>query len=244
MPDISRVFDSPAALAAGAAQRLVTLADQAIRDRGICTLALAGGSTPKAMHAELVAHHAAALDWSKVHVYFGDERCVGPEHPDSNYAMASSTLLGKLPLRPDHVHRIRGELSPDQAAADYERTLRAAFPSSDREPALDIVLLGMGADGHTASLFPDHDFHADLNRWVTTAIAPPQSPVKERVSLTIPFISRARRVLFALAGADKTARLAEVMAARRAGAQKPPAAMITCRGDVEWLTDRAAAGLA
>ena len=243
MADLTRVYDTPAALAAQAADRFIALASEAISVRGRFCVALAGGSTPKAMNTDLSSRLATALDWSKVEIYFGDERCVGPDHADSNFLMTKTTLLAKLPIPTSNIHRIEGEKGPQAAASAYETLLQARFSREDREAALDVTFLGMGGDGHTASLFPGHDFHADLSRWVTTATAPPQSPIPERVSLTIPFIARSRRVLFTIAGADKAVRLTEVMNARRAGAQKPPAAMVACRGDVEWLLDRAAAGL-
>jgi 6-phosphogluconolactonase len=147
------VHETPQELAQAAARDFATKAEAAIGERGRFAVALAGGSTPEATYEVLANDYAGALDWSKVHVFFGDERTVPPNHEDSNYRMAHETLLSRVPV--GSVHRMRGELPPAEAAAAYEEELRGFFGTSDEPPSLDLILLGIGEDGHTASLFPE-----------------------------------------------------------------------------------------
>ncbi len=235
------VHPDAAALARAAADLFIHAADSAIRDHGSFTVALAGGSTPKAMYT-LLAAGPAPIEWPRIEVFFGDERCIPPDHPDSNYRAAHETLLSRVPLAPDHIHRIRGELGPHAAADHYESLLRRRFAAGPAISTFDLVLLGLGADGHTLSLFPGHDFAADGDRWCIPAIAPPTSPVRDRVSLTLEAVARARSAAFLIAGPDKAPALARLRAALPAGRAEIPASLIRCRSEVIWLTDRAAEG--
>jgi 6-phosphogluconolactonase len=187
-------------LARVAADRVRVLAFDALAARGRFRLALAGGSTPRALYAHLAA--ARDVDWARVDVFFGDERAVGPDDPQSNYRMARETLLSPAAVPPENVHRLRGE-DPELAAAarDYEAALGA--------PPLDLVLLGMGADGHTASLFPGT---AALDERARLCVANdvPQLATR-RLTLTYPALLGARDVLFLVAGADKAATLRDVL---------------------------------
>lgn len=228
-------------LAQAAARLFIAAAAEAIRERGGFTVALAGGSTPKAMYAALAAR-PGEVDWGRTEVFFGDERCVPPEHADSNFRTAHEALLSRVALPAGHIHRMRGELGPRPGADQYEEMLRHRFAAGPEAPGLDLVLLGMGADGHTLSLFPGRDFAADDGRWCATAAAPPASPVRDRITLTLAAVARARRAVFLVAGADKAKTLAAVRASMPDGRADLPASLIRCRGMVQWLTDRAAEG--
>jgi 6-phosphogluconolactonase len=208
-----RIYDDPQSVARAVAS-LVTDAIQG----GVRTLALAGGSTPARAY-QLLAE--AALEWGRVTVLFGDERCVPPDHPDSNFLMARRSLLDRV--NPGSMHRMAGELGPDVAASLYEPIVRWLSP-------LDLVLLGMGPDGHTASLFPGHPEVSAEGMAVGVRSAP--KPPPERVSLTLGCLRQARRVVFIVTGADKAAAFA---AAARG---EVPAGMIP---NAEYLVDRAVA---
>ena len=151
-----KIHPDPTSLARAAADHFVSLAVEAIAVRGRFAVVLSGGSTPKASYAVLATdERAARVDWSRVYVFWGDERCVPPDHPDSNFRMARQALLDRVPIPSGNVHRMRGELDPAQAAADYQQALLRFFAiSSGDTPSFDLILLGMGDDGHTASLFP------------------------------------------------------------------------------------------
>jgi 6-phosphogluconolactonase len=235
---IVRTCADPDALARAAADELVAIARDAIAARGVCHVALSGGSTPRRMFAELATRGAAALAWTQVELWWGDERTVPPDHPDSNYGMARAALIDPLGLAGTRVHRIEGERPPDDAARAYERALVAALGAP---PVLDLVLLGLGPDGHVASLFPGSPALAETARWVVAN--PVDSPVAHgktvRITLTVPAINAARHVRVLVAGADKADTLAQVIdgPADRLPAQRiaPPA------GDLAWLVDQAAA---
>jgi 6-phosphogluconolactonase len=229
------VEQDAAAVARSAGGMVARAIREAVSERGEASLVLAGGSTPKAMYAWLASGGAGEVPWDRVQVYFGDERCVGPEHADSNYRMASEAMLSKVPAR---VCRIAGELGAARAAAMYADLLPKAPPG---EPMFDVVLLGMGADGHTASLFPGHDFAGDAGRLVTTAKAPEGFAVRDRVSLTLGALGASRLVLAMITGADKAGMLARVRGERSGGAARLPMSMVR-PGGVRFVADRAAAG--
>ncbi len=233
------VYPDVAALTRTAAEEIVQAGRDAIRDRGRFDLALAGGSTPRAVYQLLAAEYAGALDWDHVHLFFGDERHVPPEHPDSNYRMARESLLTNPALRP-RVHRIHAELPTAAAADHYENELRAHFQlPPPGQPAFDLVLLGMGADGHTASLFPGTAALLEDKRAVVANAVPQLNT--ERITLTFPCLNAARRVLFLTAGADKAAMLAHVLAGDPSGTSYPAQHIRSASGPAVWLTDAAAA---
>lgn len=234
-----RVVDGPAALARAAAEEWCARALAAVEGSGRFAVALAGGSTPRALYA-LLADPAApyhdALPWARTHVFFGDERTVPPDHPQSNYGMAREALLARVALRPENVHRIRGEEEPEAAARAYEDELRAFFGPA---PRFDLVLLGMGAEGHTASLFPGSPALEEASRLVVAPLVP--VPGGRRITLTLRALDAAARVLFLVSGASKADTLARVLS-RGSGAEALPAARVRpVDGTVLWLVDRAAA---
>ncbi|MBN2359978.1 MAG: 6-phosphogluconolactonase [Deltaproteobacteria bacterium] len=203
--------------------------------RGRFRLALAGGSTPRPLYRHLAAGDGLpAVDWSKVDFFFGDERCVPPDHADSNYRMAHETLLGRLPIRPAQVHRIIGEDDPRAAAASYQDELG--------ERPLDLVLLGLGSDGHTASLFPRG---RELSEWQARVVSS-RNPLQphRRVSLSLRALVEAREICFLVCGVDKAAVLSKVWT--EFGHEQPtlPAAMVRpAGGAVHLFVDPLAAAL-
>jgi 6-phosphogluconolactonase len=224
-----------------AADRIVALAEQSIRAHGRFMWALAGGNTPAELYALLAsAEYVQRIDWSRVHFFWGDERCVPPEHHDSNYRMARQALLDVVQPPPGHVHRMLGELEPNEAAARYQMELERAFDGAptDHFPRFDLILLGMGSDGHTASLFPESAGLAERERWVianqATHVAPTLTSV--RLTLTFPVLNAARNVVFLVAGADKADRLLEVLTGRHAGPPYP-AERVQPELGAEWLID-------
>lgn len=229
------------AAAEAAAARWVEIAAAAIRARGAFHVALAGGSTPRALYGLLAApERRDRIDWRKVGVWFGDERCVPPTHPDSNYRMAQETLLSHVACPAAHIHRMEAERDPASAARDYERLLRGHLPPPERPggpPRLDLILLGLGTDGHVASLFPDTGILEERTALAAAVYVPKLAAW--RISLTYPMIEAARLVMMLVAGGDKAAIVAEVLGARAA---RYPAGRLQTEGPMEWYLDRTAAG--
>jgi 6-phosphogluconolactonase len=232
------VGDGPEALAGEAVERLVRIAEEAVTARGRFTLSLAGGATPRGLYTRLASdRHRARVDWSRTWAFLGDERCVPPTDRESNYRMAHDTLLANVPVPPVQVFRIRGEdPDPTVAAADYERALRRVF---DPEPVrMDLILLGMGLDGHTASLFPGSPVLEERERLVA-AVDVRAAAVSRRITLTPAVLNSARHILFLVSGAEKARPLADVL---KNPASSLPAARIRPKdGSLTWLVDRAAA---
>lgn len=224
-------------LAHAAADTVVETLRSALDDRGRASFVLTGGGTPKPLYLLLAADYRHALDWSRVDVFFGDERHVHAAHDHSNYRMARETLLDGLPLSPDRVHPMPTGSTPDADAHAYEETLRDYF--GDGPPAFDLTLLGMGADGHVASLFPDSPALGETERWVVATQSPPTSPVLDRITLTFPAINASRTVLFLVAGATKRDALAAVHSDPDAA---PPAERVEAQDRLLWYVDEDAAG--
>ena len=234
--DIITVSD-PEELAQTATQRFTRMAQEAVGSRGRFSVALSGGSTPRALY-ELLARspYRQRMPWEGLHLFWGDERCVPPSDPGSNFRLAEETLIAHVPIPPENIHRVQGELEPGAAARAYERTLRDFFCGPI--PRLDLVLLGLGNDGHTASLFPRSTALEDTERLVVAVEAFYQDRPAHRVTLTLPAINTARQVLFLVSGHDK----AEIV---RSVLQGPDTALPAQRvqptaGKLTWLLDAAA----
>jgi 6-phosphogluconolactonase len=245
---VVRRFADLDALSQAAADDIIALARAAVAARGTCSIALAGGSTPQRLF-RLLTQRRDAAPWPQIDVWWGDERPVPPDHPESNYRMAREVLLDPLHLGASQVHRIAGELEPDAAARAYEGELVAALGAP---PVFDVVLLGMGSDGHTASLFPGSPAVdptggsaslADTTRWVVAN--PVTSPLVRgtavRITLTAPALNAARHIRFLVAGADKAAALAQVLEGPRDPQRYPSQLISPAAGDIVWLVDTAAA---
>ena len=236
-----RVLPDATTLARAAADAFLRAAREAIDATGRFTVALSGGSTPKAIFKLLADNHAAGanmLPWDKVQLFFGDERHVPPDHPDSNFRMTNETLFSKVPVPAGNIHRIEGELNAVDAAARYEDRLRAAFAiPGNATPRFDLVMLGMGSDGHTASLFPGSTALQEKSKLVcATWIEKFQS---HRITFTFPLINAAAEVLFVAGGPDKASMLRDVL---RGDPHVHPAQGIRpANGLLVWLVDKAAA---
>jgi len=236
-----RIADDSTALAEIAAHEIVSVARAAVAARGRFTIALAGGSTPRATYRRLAQPPLAAqMPWERTLVFFGDERGVPPNHEDSNYGMAHAALLAHVPIPPERVFRIRGEGSdPDAVAADYARTLGEVLGvRRGKMPRLDLILLGLGVDGHTASLFPGSPVLKETFRTVAAVHAAAAS-VPQRFTLTYPVLNAAACVIYIVSGAEK-AKIVKAALADHATAV--PAAMVRpSEGRLLWMLDRAAA---
>ena len=234
------------AMACEAAQRLARLGQDAVAQRGVFTVALSGGSTPRRLYRLLANDPAlrSAIPWSHAHFFFGDERPVPPDHADSNYRLANENLFRHLDPGLLRVHRVPAEL-PDarEAATRYEADLRQFFQTLDRAaarfPRFDLIFLGMGSDGHTASLFPGSPALQETNRWILANWI--EKLQTHRITMTLPVLNAATEVMLLVAGADKAAMVAEVLE-RTAGLTQYPVQMVRpLDGRKRWLLDQAAA---
>lgn len=233
------------ALHRAAAEEFVSRAEDAVRARGRFIVALAGGSTPKGLYTLLAADQALrqAAPWERIHFFWGDERHVPPDHRDSNYRMTRETLLDKVPVPAANVRRFPTEnQDADEVARQYEETMRAFFPlSAGQFPRFDLVLLGLGADGHTASLFPGNKaLHEKQRLVVATRVAGLNA---NRITLTAPVFNSASCVIFLVSGADKAAALKAVVAGRQAPEQFPAQLIRPADGELLWIVDEAAGRL-
>lgn len=227
-----------------AAERFIRLAQNAIARSGRFIVALSGGSTPRALYSLLASPgYNEQIQWSNVHLYWGDERCVPPHHPDSNFLMVQETLLANITIPRENFHRIAAELEPNEAAADYEEQIRKLFQLTPGSlPRFDLILLGLGEDGHTASLFPDNAALDDEQHLVVAAYVAKLNT--HRVTLTLPVINRAAEVLFLVAGPDKSSVMKQILGAPPNPAALPAARVCPGNGRLVWLiTEDAAAEL-
>lgn len=234
-----------AALARRAAQYFVEMVAEAVDARGQARIAVSGGSTPKAAFALMADRHQhwrAAMPWDLLNLYWVDERTVPPDHPDSNYHMTRETLLNHVPLPADQIHRMEGELEPEVAAARYESELRNSFRLEGAEsPRFDLISLGMGPDGHTASLFPGTAALHEMSRLVTANHVPQLDTW--RITLTWPVINHASSVFFLIAGEDKAERVREVFMGPRDPERLPSQLIWPSSGILTLFLDKAAAAL-
>lgn len=226
LPDTERLRD--AALA-----HLLDRAAEAIAARAVFCLALSGGGTPRELYRALASAPADLARWQ---LFFADERCVPPDHADSNFRLVQETWLERAAGRPAAVHRLRGELEPGQAAREYERELRAALGDP---PRFDLVLLGLGTDGHTASLFPGSPALSEREHLVAAADGPP--PRRRRLTLTPAALHQARELVFLVSGRSKARALREALAPRPESFPSPARAVAAGAARVLWLVDTAAA---
>ena len=240
-----RILADAAAIAKHAAEEFVQAAAAAVRQRNAFHVVLAGGSTPKALYDLLVSDSAlrSQLPWGKTQVFFGDERHVGPGHPDSNFRMASETMLSKVPLPASQVTRIKGEYPDAERAADeYEEALRSYFKLKGGElPRFDLLLVGMGNEGHTLSLFPGTKaLHANgriaVHNWVGKLFT-------ERITLTAPAACAASEILFMVTGVDKALALKGVLEGPYEPEQLPAQLLQPKDGKLLWLVDTAAGSM-
>jgi 6-phosphogluconolactonase len=244
-----RVYRDSSSLAQAAAELVIEAGAEAIRRQGNFSLALAGGSTPRATYALLAQdRYASRINWWRTFVFWGDERCVPPDHPESNYRMAQKSVLDHVPVPADQIYRMQGEISPQIAADSYERLVRVHFatqrPEQTSQHTFDLVLLGLGDDGHTASLFPGSTSVQVQDRWVMADYVAPLG--SWRLTLTPPCINAAYQIAFLVSGGRKAGVLSQVISPSESetGDTTPryPAETIQpAAGQLVWLVDEAAA---
>jgi len=237
------VVADQAALAQEAAKRVVAIAEEAVARCDRFTVALSGGSTPKRLYSLLTMEpYTTSLPWQKTHVFWTDERAVSPEHPDSNFGMARATLLSRVPIPANQVHRMQAERADlDKAASEYQAEIAKTFAAQppDEPPAFDLVLLGLGTDGHPASLFPYTPALQETKRWVASNYIPELKA--NRLTLTPPILNRASMILFLVSGGDKAAVLQAVLEGSHDPERLPAQLIRPVAGRLVWLVDQAAA---
>lgn len=238
--DNVHTFKDERELARSAVDHIMVCAANAIMQRGRFSLALAGGSTPRAAY-ELLAQQAdsSTINWARVYTFFGDERCVPPDHPESNYRMARLALLDDAPIPNENIYRMHGELRPATAAQIYESILRGFFSGVEAPYTFDLLLLGLGTDGHTASLFPDTDALVERERWVVANYVPMLE--SWRLTLTYPCLNAAREVVFLVSGAGKADILRGVLSPDPGAPALPAQGIAPHNGGLSWIVDRDAA---
>lgn len=228
------------AVATEAAKRVVAIAQTAVKSKDCFTVALAGGSTPKSLYLLLADEpFRSQIAWEQTEIYWGDERAVPPDHPDSNYRMAHEALLQFVPIPEENIHRIHAELATPNAAQLYDELLTSRFGAvAEERPTFDLVLLGLGEDGHTASLFPDSEAIFDLEHLARAIDHPERGP---RVTLTPPAINRAAHVIFLVTGRGKADALSQTLHGEKDILIHPAQIIDPPSGTVTWLVDQAAA---
>ena len=243
---VSRDLES---LSQAARAALLEVAHRSIAERDRFSLVLSGGATPGPLYTMLGHESADALPWRRIHLFWSDERCVEPEDPASNFRMVREMILATIPIPDANVHRIMGEAAdPDAAAAAYEEELRAFFAEEpaagrSREPGVtfDLALLGVGEDGHTASLFPGDPVLDESERWVRAVKAPDYRPPTDRITLTVPALNRARVVFFLASGAKKREAVEKILDLGPDGSPELPASLIRPVERLVWFLDENAA---
>ena len=234
------ILSDPDAMAHEAARRFVDLSGEAAGSRGRFSVALSGGSTPGQLYRLLAGEpYRALIPWSEVHLFWGDERCVPPGDPGSNYSLADEVLISRVPIPPGNVHRVRDELESERAARAYEQELQDYFCGP--RTRFDLVLLGLGEDGHTASLFPDSPLLDETERLVAAATAVYQDRPAQRVTLTLPAINSARQILFLVTGSAKAGIVQSIV--EGSDGRLPAQRVQPAAGQLTWLLDAEAARL-
>lgn len=223
-----------------AAESFVRLASEKVQSTGRFSVALAGGTTPRALYQQLANSFSSRAPWEAIHLFWGDERCVPPDHPDSNYRMAYETLISKVPIPSENVHRMPGEGEPHFSASAYEETLRQFFGTKEW-PSFDLLLLGVGADGHTASLFPGSSALGEKARWVAASYIEKLSAY--RLTLTLPVLNHAEEVHFLIAGKEKGEIVRALLADGRPEDRIPAAMVRPVEGTRRVFVDLAASRL-
>ncbi len=235
-----RVFPDPEALSRAAAEFFVALSKKTIASQGRFIVALSGGSTPRRLYTLLGSlPYRNDIGWKQVHVFWADERCVPEYHEESNFKLAVDTLLSRVAIPRENIHRIRGEDGPERAAEEYERNIRSFFGTTEF-PVFDLILLGAGEDGHTASLFPGSPALRERTRLAAAVHLEPPKP--GRVTLTLPVLNHAAQTLF-LASGNAKAGVVHAVLENRNPLHYPAGLIQPVQGGVSWFVDTQAAGL-
>lgn len=226
-----------------ASEEFIRLAGQAVQSSGRFTVALSGGSTPRGLYQLLASDSCKKrIPWSSVHFFWGDERCVAPDHPESNYRMAREALLARISIPVENIHRMAGEEEPAVAATEYENELKKFFRLPDGAlPRFDLILLGLGEEGHTASLFPGSAGLAESKRMVMAHYV--EKLKAHRLTLTLPVLNHGAEVVFLVSGSSKAEIVKEVLAGDGEAAMLPAARVRPFNGHLAWMVTRDAAAL-
>lgn len=245
-----KIFPDKGSLAISAVEHIIRIGRSAIQQRDRFLFVLAGGSTPKSVYSLLAVHFPThQLDWKRVHIFWGDERCVPPDHPDSNYRMAKESLLDLIPLPFENIHRVPAEIAPEMGASQYQAHISSLFSDPKQYlngyPKFDLILLGMGDDGHTASLFPKTPALQEEHSWVVPVPHnQPPPPLVDRITLTLPVINAAAHVAFLVSGEAKAQCLYQILSGDNNSKKKLPAALVQPhRGNLTWFVDQPASML-
>ena len=238
-PDV-RVFPDLHKASQTLAERLVETAKDVLTTKDTFSMALSGGKTPRYLYSFLARECSSEISWERVHLFWSDERCVSQESKDSNFSMAYKALISNVPLPSQNIHRIPVEISPPEKVAEtYEREIREFFKPEEEESFLfDTMILGVGEDGHTASLFPGSSALNEKSRWVLAVNAPPSFSPQKRITLTLPLINRSRSIFFLASGAKKREVVGEILKNPETARRLYPAAMSHSLGSVAWYIDR------
>jgi len=231
------IFQSKEELTGGIAEYAATFINSAITHRDQAIVALSGGSTPRPLYKLLAQSYRNKVHWEKVKIFWGDERCVPPDHNDSNYLMVKQALLDHVPIPASNIYRVKGELDPHSASDDYRAQLQSAFGTD--LPRFDLMLLGMGDDGHTASLFPNTDVLHEQSKWVVPSYA--EALDSWRITLTYPVINNARNVVFLVSGENKARMVNLVLNGPEDVERYPSQGVKPTDGELYWFVDEAAA---
>jgi 6-phosphogluconolactonase len=240
-PEIA-VHPDLAAIARDAADRIVVAYTEAIAAGRTFSIALSGGSAPKPLYELLAGDtYRNQIDWSRVEIFFGDERCVPPDHAESNFRMAEKLLLSRVPIPAEHIHRMRGDIDPEQAGNEYDQLLRQKFGDAG---GVDVALQGLGEDGHTASIFPGTPAVKEMSRLAMAQFVEKSTTGKSwRITFTAPFINRSGQVIFLVAGAAKAKVLQQILEGPRDPDRLPAQLIDPEKTRVAWLLDVAAAAM-
>lgn len=240
-PSPVQVMPDVAALNRAAMEEFARCANQAVADHERFAVALSGGNTPRSVYSLIADNYRDSLPWARIHIFFGDERSVPPDNPESNYRMARESLLSKVPIPDSNIHRVRAELPAEEAAEQYSTELQTFFHLMKQDwPRFDLILLGIGDEGHTASLFPDSKALTEKSRWVVANWV--EKFKTWRITFTYPVLNHAAEVMFLVSGAGK----AQILKAIFDPAQKsvyPAQGVRPDNGKLLWMVDAAAARL-
>lgn len=230
------IFDNAEKLAEEFTHHFISLMNLSAGDFHV---ALSGGSTPKIWFKNLIKNHKEGIDWSRIHFYWGDERCVKPNDDDSNYGMTKKYLLDHINIPKENIHRIFGELIPDEAVDLFEKELYNILIQGDEVPVFDLIILGMGADGHTASIFPDQIELWDSDQFCLVAKHPETG--QQRISLTGKVINKSRSIAFLVTGKNKADKIMEILYNRKGLDNYPAGRVAPENNNLYWFLDKAAA---
>jgi 6-phosphogluconolactonase len=233
------IFPSPLKMAEKFAEELVYTINESVKMKKPFTIALSGGSTPELLFSELGDKFSKYVSWKYVHFFWGDERCVPPDDPESNYGMTRRTLLEKIEIPSSNVHRIRGEDDPKMEAERYSREISGHVLIKKGLPVFDLIILGLGEDGHTASIFPDNIELFNSRKICEEAVHP--VTLKKRITITGPVINNAKTVAFLVTGKKKAAIVEKILKKSAEALDYPAAYVVPADGDIRWFLDESSA---